>query len=327
MLEFCYGYSVSGTNVIRMKLAMSQLNQPVVSIVIPVFNGRNFIKEAIDSVLAQTYSNIELIVLDDGSTDGTFEIVNSYSKNLFFRQKQENIGQAATLNKGWELAKGQILSYLSADDVLLPNAVEDAVLALKQNSLAVMVYGDYELIDISSKRIKTVNTKEFDYKELLIDIIVQPGPGPFFYKKCLERSGGWNVSLRQVPDYDFWLRLGLLGQFVRIPKTLAQFRIHEESQSYNSTSVSKSDEIIHVVKDFFKNDSMSQELRANKAKAIAMSYLVAARFHLRAKRFRSYFQRSFSAMRYHWQVLFNYRAWQLNINAWMHVLSRFLNGR
>lgn len=303
----------------------SGLNTPLVSIVIPVFNGKGFIREAIDSVLSQTHPNIELIVLDDGSTDETFKIVDSYPKELFVREKQANIGQAATLNKGWGMARGQVVSYLSADDVLLPGAVEEALLALKINSDAVMVYGDYELIDIHSNKIKTVTTEEFDYKELLVDIIVQPGPGPFFYKTCLERSGGWDVTLRQVPDYDFWLRLGLLGRFVRIPKTLAQFRIHENSQSYHSTSTQKSDEVIQVVKKFFNNPSLPETLKTHETDAVAMSYMVSARFHLRAKRIRLYFQRVRSAIKYQWRIVLKRRAWALNLNAWLHLTCRFFN--
>ena len=97
-----------------------------VSIVIPAYNHGRYLAEAIDSVLEQDYSNIELIVLNDGSTDSTGMVLDRYG-DKFFWQTQENIGQAKTLNKGWSIAKGDILSYLSADDVLEKDAVSTSI--------------------------------------------------------------------------------------------------------------------------------------------------------------------------------------------------------
>ncbi|RME60123.1 glycosyltransferase, partial [Candidatus Parcubacteria bacterium] len=84
----------------------------LVSIVIPAYNAGDFLHEAIDSVLNQTYPNIELIVLDDGSTDHTRDILSSYPKGSFYWESHPNMGQAATLNKGWAMAKGEVLGYL-----------------------------------------------------------------------------------------------------------------------------------------------------------------------------------------------------------------------
>jgi glycosyltransferase involved in cell wall biosynthesis len=119
---------------------------PKVSIVIPAYNHANYLDAAIQSVLKQDYPNIELIVLDDGSTDNTHQVLESYG-NQFYWETQKNMGQANTLNKGWRMAKGDILAYLSADDVLLPQATSDSVKCLLANPRSVLCYGDFELID------------------------------------------------------------------------------------------------------------------------------------------------------------------------------------
>ena len=104
-------------------------SNPLVSIVIPCYNQGHYLRQAIDSALSQDYPGIELIVLDDGSTDGTQALLASYP-DRFYRESHANMGQAGTLNKGWRMSKGEILSYLSADDFLLPGAVRRSVEAL-----------------------------------------------------------------------------------------------------------------------------------------------------------------------------------------------------
>ena len=106
--------------------------KPKVSIVIPAYNHGNYLKSAIESVLNQTYQNIELIVIDDGSSDNTIEVLKN-TKGNFKWFSQQNLGQSLTLTKGWKLARGEILGYLSADDILLSNAVEISISALNNN--------------------------------------------------------------------------------------------------------------------------------------------------------------------------------------------------
>ena len=154
--------------------------QPLVSIVIPTYNAAEFLNESIDSVLNQDYPNIELIVLDDGSTDETQKVLKNYPKGSFYWNSHPNMGQSATLNKGWEIAKGSILSYLSADDILLPNAVKISVENLRNLNNVVMTYCDYMLMDSGSQDIRRVVAPDFSYEKLVSEIIVQPGPGVFF---------------------------------------------------------------------------------------------------------------------------------------------------
>ena len=120
--------------------------RPTVSIVTPAYNQADYLAETIDSVLAQDYPNLEYLVLDDGSTDTTPEVLQRYDGRLNW-ERHANMGQSSTLNKGWSQARGTYLGYLSSDDRLLPHAVSRLVDALDSHPEVSVVYCDFNLID------------------------------------------------------------------------------------------------------------------------------------------------------------------------------------
>jgi glycosyltransferase involved in cell wall biosynthesis len=257
---------------------------PLVSIVIPTFNGANFLEEAIESVLDQDYPKIELIVLDDGSTDRTEEILRKYC-GKFHWEKHANMGQADTLNKGWRMSSGDILSYLSADDTLLPNAVSASVRCLKSHGDVVLTYCDFNLIDSTSRVFRRAIRPDFSYHDMVVRQICQPGPGVFFWRHAFEATGLWNSSLKQMPDYDYWLRLGLVGRFQRIPSILASFRVHNDSQTFAKSDVIRSEEPLHIISAFFEREDVPSDLAAAKDEALSNAHLVSAQLHIRAGRY------------------------------------------
>ncbi len=258
---------------------------PLASIVIPAYNYARYLDEAVNSVLSQTYPNIELIVLDDGSTDDTHEILKRYA-NQFYWETQENMGQAETLNKGWRMSHGEILAYLSADDVLYPEAVAVSIKSLQANPSVVLTYCDYDLIDSSSSVLRRANTPDFDYSEMIVKFVCPPGPGAFFRRDAFEATGSWDKNLKQVPDYDYWLRLGLQGEFLRIPKPLAGFRVHGGSQSFAAVDEQRSDEYVRVVSNYYESTQVPSRVLASKNEALSNAYIVSARSHLRSGRYR-----------------------------------------
>src|SRR3954468_13602980 len=147
-----------------------------VSIVIPAYNHGQYVAEAIDSVLQQDYASIDLIVIDDGSADKTAAVLANYSGRARV-MSQANAGQSATINRGWTMARGEVVSYLSADDRLEPKAVTRAVAALERHAEAVMVYGDYDLIDPASVVIRRVTAPAFSYTTMVRHLQCAPGPG------------------------------------------------------------------------------------------------------------------------------------------------------
>lgn len=257
---------------------------PLVSIVIPAYNYARYLEEAIESILSQDYPNIELIVLDDGSTDDTREVLAKYN-GRFYWETHGNMGQAATLNKGWGMSGGEILAYLSPDDVLLPGAVRTSVQRLSENPNVILTYCDYDLIDARSRPVRRVNAPDFDYREMVVRYVCPPGPGAFFRRSAAEAAGGWDGSFRLSPDYDYWLRLGLQGEFLRIPEVLAGFRIHGASQSFAAVDEDKSDEYVQIISGYFERQRVPGEVLAAKREALSNAYIVSARSHLRSRRY------------------------------------------
>jgi glycosyltransferase involved in cell wall biosynthesis len=260
------------------------LQLPHVSLVIPAYNHATYLAQAVESVLAQDYPGIELIVIDDGSTDNTRDVLAHYTGRLHW-QTQPNSGQAYTLNRGWTMARGEILGYLSADDLVLPGCVSAAVEALRASPEIVLTYCDFELIDPHSRVIRTVRARDFDYREMVVNLTCAPGPGVFFRRAAFQRAGGWDPGLRQMPDYEYWLRLGLVGAFQRIPRTLAAFRVHEGSATFSAAPPEQAEEPVRILRKYFGLAEVPAAIRQHELQAISNALLVSAQLHLRAGRY------------------------------------------
>lgn len=256
--------------------------QPLVSVVIPAYNHGAYLDAAIRSVLDQDYPRIELIVIDDGSTDDTKSVLEKYAEQFHF-ESQANAGQVATLNRGWQMSRGEILAYLSADDLLMPTAVTRAVACLGKNSDAVLVYCDFNLVDPHSQVVRRVTTADFDYATMVSELLCYPGPGAFLRRSAFERAGTWDRQFRQMPDFEYWLRLGLHGRFVRIPEVLAAFRVHPGSLTFSSQNL---DEAVRIIEQYFARPDLPAEIRALESRAAGNACLLGAQLHFRAGSYR-----------------------------------------
>ena len=298
-------------------------NFPLVSVVIPTYNHAYFLKQAIDSVLNQDYPNIELIVLDDGSTDKTIEILEKY-ENQFYWETQINIGQSATLNKGWNKSKGDILAYLSADDLLLPGAISRSVDCLIKNPEAVLCYCDFNLIDPNSRIVRRVSAPEYDYMEMVTKFICAPSAGAFFWRTSFLKTGGWNINIHRFPDFDCWLRLGLQGKFIRIPDALAAFRVHDGSQSFSETPIHRAEEALKVITNFYSLVNLPEDIVAVKNQAMGNAHLLVAQLHLRSGRYRMALQQIIAAAKLSAHSLMSIRFIRMLANGffnrYIHIL-------
>ena len=126
------------------------MGTPVLTVIIPVYNGERFLGAAIESVLHQTFQDYELIVVDDGSTDKTSNVVDAYKGRLKFLT-QSNSGQASARNLGFRCSSGEYLAFLDADDLWYPNMLETEVMALEENPKSGLVYSDLDIIDENAK--------------------------------------------------------------------------------------------------------------------------------------------------------------------------------
>lgn len=287
---------------------------PLVSLVIPAYNHADYLPEAVRSVLAQDYPALELIVVDDGSTDNTVEILSELGSG-FYWESQKNMGQSYTLTRGWSLAKGDILGYLSADDLLEPSAVRTSVAALMTMPDIIATYCDFNLIDPQSRRVRTVQLPEYSYDHMLAQVICPIGPGAFFRRSAYLQSGPWNTSYRQMPDYDFWLRLGQKGRFLHLPQVLSGYRVHEASQSYSITTPERAAEPVLIVSGVL-NEGTAKNLDSRlKEYALASANLVSAQLHLRAGRFYESFLSIRQAVRYSARAVLAWRTLRMLGNA------------
>ncbi|MCC9006908.1 glycosyltransferase [Pseudomonas putida] len=251
---------------------------PKVSIVIPTYNTGRYVLDAIDSVLQQTYPNVELIVVDDGSSDDTPALLAQHPGN-FIRFRQANAGQSAAMNFGWQQSSGDLLGYLSADDRLNPRAVEVIVAAMAKAPEAVLAYPDFCVIDEDSKHVRTVQTPDYDERLLIANFQCLPGPGALFRRPAWEKVGGWNTGLRNIPDMDFFLRLCQYGPFTRVAEPLADFRIHSGSTTYNPCNAERSDEPLRVINSLYQTSGLSPSILGWKRKAIANAHMLSGFMH------------------------------------------------
>ena len=260
--------------------SMDKNDLPLVTIVTPTYNQADYLAETIDSVLAQDYPNIEYIVIDDGSTDHTGEILKQYEGRLHW-ERQATMGQAATLNKGWAMAKGKYLSYLSSDDLLYETAIRELVTYLEQNPSVAMVYPDYDLIDPYSKLIKKNVAIPFNYDDMVVKQECGIGPGALFTHDCFVTLGGWQPSLKLAPDREFWMRVGIYSSIRMLHKTLAAYRMHPRSISYSEINPGVAKEYLRVLDAYYDRTDIQPRLILRKREAYANARILMSRVRLR----------------------------------------------
>lgn len=187
--------------------------QPTVTIIIPVYNGERYVAEAIESVLAQTYPAVECIVVDDGSTDRTAEIVRGYGARVRYI-RQENAERSAARNNGIAHASGKYFGFLDADDLLLPGKVAAQVAFLDARPAFDAVYSRVRYFREDGGRDGyTVRrpTPSGDILPLLVYTNFITMNSPLFRREAVERVAGFDVAFSRYEDWDFLLRLALTG--------------------------------------------------------------------------------------------------------------------
>ena len=216
---------------------MGRDQAPAVSVVTPVYQGREHLAAAIDSVLAQTFERFELIVVDDGSTDGSAAIARSYAERdprVRYR-RQENAGLGAARNAGIELARGDAIAFLDHDDVWLPNKLARQMPLLDDTSV---VYSDTFILREGALRRDERLSDHLDggtYPATLSSLIAGntiPVLTALLSRGLLLAHGGFDPALQGAEDYDLWLRLASAGiSFTYVPEPLAEYRVHGASMS------------------------------------------------------------------------------------------------
>lgn len=193
-------------------------NSPLVSIIIPCYNGARWIREAIASCQQQTYRNVEIVVIDDGSTDNSLEILRSYGTAIKV-ETGPNRGLGAAENRGFSLSTGEFIQYLDADDYLLPEKIERQVSVLIETG-ADAVYGDWrhqfhEVDGSTSLGPVMLAGASDDILEALIGGWWVPNLALLYRRQTVANSGGWDETLSAQNDHDFLISVALAGFNIR----------------------------------------------------------------------------------------------------------------
>jgi len=248
---------------------------PLVSIITTVYNRESLIEETILSVLGQNYPNLEYLVLDDGSKDQSLKVINKY-KNKLKVYSHQNMGESKTVNKGFQLAKGEFIMVVNSDDPLYPGAIWESVEFIQKHQDITVIYPDWDYIDENGKFISHVKVPEYDYQYMVGCHKCFVGPGTFFRRQALALVGGRDPNFCYVSDFDFWLRLGLKVKFLRIPKTLAKFRVHRHSASHSEQGMKMAAEDIQLINKLYSLPNLPKKIKKIKKQAYASAHFHAA---------------------------------------------------
>ena len=205
---------------------------PIVTVVIPAYNAASFIDETLTCILEQTLAGVEVIVVDDGSTDATADAIEPYLERITYIH-QENAGVSAARNRGLESARGRYVCFFDADDWMYPENLAKKVAHLEDHPKDVLVHSHVAATDEELNRTGEVLTGSTG--DVAPDLMgyappAIPGPSSSVLRTDIARAvGGFNTKLSTSADFDFWIRIALRGTVASVPEVLVFYRRHSDS--------------------------------------------------------------------------------------------------
>lgn len=235
---------------------------PQVSVIIPVYNGDRYIAQAVESALSQTFTNFEIIVVDDGSTDRTQQVLQPYLDRICYIY-QENQGAAIARNRACQLAKGEFLAFLDADDYFLPSKLEKQIACFDANPTLDLVQTGWLIVDEKGREISAVKpwqqAPKLDLESFILYKCVRPS-AMLLRRKWWEYLGGFDSGLPPTEDLDFALRLALKGcKAVWLEEILTCYRQHDTNLMSSGFRLMKNTETL--MKQFFDRPDLPQSIR------------------------------------------------------------------
>ncbi|EMG0007840.1 glycosyltransferase, partial [Acinetobacter baumannii] len=233
----------------------------LVSVVLPAYNAELYLKEAIDSVLSQTFTDFELIILNDGSIDRTEEIILSYNDSrIVYVKNEKNLGLIGTLNKGINLAKGKYIARMDADDICLPERFKKQVDFLEKNNEIDLIGTNAIKINNNGDRIGVINMPASDHDIKMMLFIQSPFIHPSIMgRTTVFRSFEYEKEFYRVEDYMLWIRMSQNSKFHNINEFLLKYRYLDNSESklLNKNYSKKRDALINIYRILFLNNNIS----------------------------------------------------------------------
>jgi glycosyltransferase involved in cell wall biosynthesis len=248
---------------------MTDSIMPTVTVVTPAYNQAEFLRDTIESVLSQDYPHIEYVVLDDGSTDETPQILAEYG-DRFIWKTHKNMGQTATINKGWSMTKGEIITWLNSDDTFYnSSAVREGVDYLIGHPEVGIVFGDSMYTEADGTELEpTRPVIDFTYEKMVRtceNFISQPSA--FIRRDIISKVGELDPKYYYFMDWDLWIRAGIYFGIKHVDAIWSTYRLHAESKTV-AQSRKAAPELEYLYEKFFGRDDVPAEIRAIEAEAM-----------------------------------------------------------
>lgn len=275
------------------------MKSPIVSVIIPSYNAARFVTEAIDSVLGQTFQDFEVLLVDDGSTDNTKEILSKKYGDLIQYLYKKNGGVSSARNYAIEKARGKYIALLDADDAWMPEKLEKQVFLLESNKEIGLCYTGAIKVDeqLNFKQYVEAENYEDACEALLLKMNILILSSAMIRKDIVLLTKGFDSKFSTCADKEYWLRLGLLTKFAPVKDYLVKYRDVQDSMSSNP-DLSKRD-TINTLNKFFSSSNLPEKYKNIRNKSYSNNLMVVAGEFLHSKRFKD----SLSCM---WQaILYN----------------------
>lgn len=249
-----------------------------VSVVTPSYNQSAFLEETILSVLEQENINIEYIIIDGGSTDGSLDIIEKYADRLAWWVSEGDSGQADAINKGLARASGEFISWLNSDDLYLPGTVAQAAAAMEANPRAGFVFGDAITVDTQGRKLNELTFGDWGLEELMaFRIICQPAV--FMRRSVLEQAGHLDTSYHYMLDHQLWLRLARVAPIQHVASTWSAARHHPGAKNV-AQPAGFSREILQLLEWMRDQPDLAPLVASNRRRIEAGAYRLNARYLL-----------------------------------------------
>ena len=221
---------VEQDKVIRCHNSIEKTIKPKVSVIMSVYNGEKYLREAIESILNQTFTDFEFIIVDDGSIDNSLEMIKSYDdERIKIINNEENIGLTKSLNKALKVARGEYIARQDADDISLPNRFEEQIKYFEECPEVVLLGTDIYIINETGKTVgKRIVLTKPSIKDLLKNNQFNHG-SVMFKKEVINQLGGYNELIRYSQDYELWLRIAKSHEVRNLTQSLYKLRSHDEN--------------------------------------------------------------------------------------------------
>jgi len=285
---------------------------PLVSIITPSYNQARFLEQTMRSVFEQDYPNIEYMVVDGGSTDGSVDLIRKAQGKLSWWVSEKDEGQADAINKGLARANGEIVAWLNSDDYYQPGAVAAAVKALEEHTGAGFVYGNVRVVDEEEQTLNQLTYAEWGLADLMAFRIIGQ-PSVFMRREVLERAGSLDLSYHLLLDHQLWIRMTMEAEMVYIPELWATAHYYDDCKNL-AMAAGFGSEAKRIVQWMQSNPRLTEVFKKNRRRIWAGAERLNAFYLLDAKQYSS-------AFRSYWKAFWQYPS--VVIPEWYRMVYAF----